>query len=676
MTKIRNHFSTALCFACIAALCFNAMSSDFMHGATDSGSTPVDLATVAGSKQGDRITQLEGLPGKNAAVTAIAVSNESITFANPVIPSEKVVESAGKVLRFHVWIKGDGITAAGNLWFDAPTVEFNLYDDFGTTLAKASSLFKTRGTFPWHCYYVDIALPQHLAISGKPATVISDDLQAMLSVDADIFDAADVNLKHPGLYLTLSCHSSEGTATFAGVSYEVLTAAQAADRTKWLDAESGTYAANPEYDELPAVLYFGLSGDQPWNFLKGNQAAPNLLTIEGLKKYIEDNGNDWFHLQKGIAMLPYLHLTASTLELATFEEGWLETLRSELAARQDADTGFWLANGVPNLFATEAIADNCFAPTSLKRADASPVPTPGQAAGPDAKLQFPEKIIDTLLACRVPATYGWNEFALQPSEFGGESRQNCVSLGATTAAMKLLAHAAACLDAADARREEAQKAIRQAYSYGLGTFLLPNRPGLWREDSTSAEPSSTGAFFLDFLNAAAALEHRVNPTLPKPNVEVLGETEKGIRVIWKNAIRKLVAVRIYAAPANVKPQFLTEKNICCFLQHEEAIPFRDEDPLVAARKICDAAFTEWAITPAAVGCDYLASKVGVLPKRLPIGKADKAFNAEPPAVVLYTVADNVGEEDTSIVFYAVGVNAYGECTDYIPLKAEEAGTDF
>ena len=517
---------------------------------------------------------------------------------------------------------------------------------------------------------MDLVLPQHLAISGKSATVLSDDLKAMLEAEADIFEGENVTINQPGLYLTLSCFSAEGTATFAGFSYEMLTAAQAADRSKWLDAATNTYAANPEYDELPAILFFGLNADQPWNFLKGNQVTQNLLTIEGLTQYINANGKDWFHLQKGIALLPYIHLTASTLELATFEEGWLEALQRELAALQDSETGFWLANGIPNLFATEAIVNNCFAPTTIKRADASPASTPGQAAGQDASLRFPEKIVDALLASRVPATPGWNDFALQPADLGGETRETVVSLGATTAAVKLLARAASLLDAGDPRRDEAQKAIRQAYNYAMGTFLLPNRIGLWREDSISAEPSATGAYFLDFLNATAALEHRVNPALEKPTVEVLEETEKGVRVLWKNASPKLCAVRIYAAPANVKPQYLTEKNICCFLQHDEATPLRGEDPLVAARKICDAAFTQWGITPETVGCSYLAAKINVLPKRLPVGKAGKAFNAEPPAVVLYTVADNVGEEDTSIVFYAVGVNAYGECTDFIPLKAE------
>ena len=103
---------------------------------------------------------------------------------------------------------------------------------------------------------------------------------------------------------------------------------------------------------------------------------------------------------------------------------------------------------------------------------------------------------------------------------------------------------------------------------------------------------------------------------------------------------------------------------------------RTEDPLVAARKIADAARTEWNLTPDAAGCDYLAAKVSVLPKRLPLGKAEKSVNVDPPAVTLYTVADNASTEDTSIVFYAVGVNAYGECTDYLPLNGEGPSGDF
>ena len=669
MKKLHFQLITALCVSCIMA----AVAGDFMHGSKDTDATALNLTELAGQGQIELVDS-QGLPDGAKGSGVVTLANQTLTFKNPVISNEKISELAGKTLRFHIWIKADGVTAK-NLWFDAPTVTFDLYDDYGVTLAHASSLFKTRGTFPWHCYYVDVTLPQHITISGKAANALSDDLQAMLDAAGDAFDDTTVDLAQPGLYLTLSC-LGEGTATFGGLSYEVMTAKQLADHSKWLDAASGTCAPNPEYDELPVILYFGVAPDRPWKFLEGNNAFGSLLTNQGLRDYIEANANDWFHLQKGIAMLPYLHATASLLELApAFEDGWLDTLRFELTARQDPVTGFWSVNGTPNLLATEAIASNCFMPTSLKRADVSPSLTPWTAAGDNVTLPHAGEIIDTLLKNRVENTPAWNEFCLQPAEFGGLSRDTAVSLAATTAAVKLLAQAAAALPAGDPRREDARNAVKQAYSYAMATFLLSSKPGLWREDSIAGEASATGAFFLDLLNATQALEHRVNPSLPLPNVEVLSENEKGIRVVWKDVPKALTSVRIYAAPANVKPQFLTEKNICCFIEREDAT-LRTEDPLIAIRKIVDAARTEWNLTPEAAGCDYLAAKVSALPKRLPLGKADKPVNVEPPAVTLYTVADNAGEEDTSIVFYAVGVNAYGESTDYIPLQSAEPSVDF
>jgi len=660
MRNLHSNLITALCFSCLVAI-----AGDFMHGSKDTDATAINLAELAGAGQVELI-QEKGLPDGAKGAGTIALSNQAITFKQPVIPNEKINEYAGKTLRFHVWIKADAVAARNNLWFDAPTVTFDLYDDYGGSLAHASSLFKTRGTYPWHCYYVDVTLP-HFSISGKSAVTLSEDLQSMLDAAGDVFEDTATSLTQPGLYLTLSVQG-EGTATFGGLSYEVVSAKQLADRSKWLDEHSGTCAPNPEYDELPVILYFGVAPDRPWNFLNGNHAFQSLLTVDGLRKYVEANANDWFHLQKGIAMLPYLYETATLLELApAFEDGWLDALRDELAMRQDPVTGFWTVNGIPNLLATEAIASNCFMPTSLKRADVSAVATPWTAAGANATLPHAAEIIETLLANRVENTPAWNEFVLQPAELGGLSRNTAVSLPATTAAVKLLAQAAAVLPAGDPRRAQAQTAIKQAYAYGLGTFLLPTNNGLWREDSISANASTSGAFFLDFLNATAALEHRVNPALPQPTVEVVSETEKGLRVVWKDAPKSLVGVRIYAAPANVKTQFLTEKNIACFIQREDAT-LRTEDPLVAARKIVDAARTEWNLTPEAVGCDYLAAKIAALPKRLPLGKLDKPVNVEPPPVTLYTVAENEGDEDTSIVFYAVGVNAYGECTDYIPLS--------
>ena len=669
MPKFSLQLTTALCFSCIIAI----LAGDFMHGAKDTGATALNLAELAGADQASLI-QSEGLPDDAKGTGLIVLSNQSITFKNPVIANEKIGDFSGKILRFYVWIKADGLVAK-NLWFDAPTITLDLYDDYGATLVHTSSLFKTRGTYPWHCYYVDVKLPQHITISGKAANALSDDLQALLDAAGDTFGDGDVTLTQPGLYLTLSA-MGEGTATFGGISYEVITAKQFADHSKWLDSASGTCAPNPEYDELPVILYFGVAADQPWKFLEGNQAFGSLLTIDGLRDYVEANCNDWFHLQKGIAMLPYLYTTASLLELTpAFEDGWLDALRNELLARQDFATGFWTVNGIPNLLATEAIASNCFMPNTLKRADISSAQTPWTAAGDSAVLQHPAEIIKTLLANRVEGLPAWNDFFMQPPEFGGLSRDTAASLSATTAAVKLLAQAASLLPAADPQREEAKEAIKQAYTYAMGTFLLPSRPGLWREDSISAAPSDSGAFFLDLLNATSALEHRVNPALPAPTIEILSEDERGIRVVWKDVPKNLNSVRIYAAPANVKPQFLTEKNICCFIEREDA-SLRTEDPLVATRKIADAARTEWNLTPEAIGCDYLGAKVTALPKRLPLGKAEKPVNVEPPAVTLYTVADNADEEDTSIVFYAVGVNVYGECTNYLPIKGEEPGVDF
>ena len=675
MTKIRFHLICLFsCLFALAMLTRDVFASEYMHESKDTDATALNLSELAGKGQAELILS-EGLPENAKGGGLLALSNESVQLKNPVLPHNVVMENLGKTIRFHIWIKAEDVKAENNLWFASPTVTFQLFDDYGTQLVNVSSLFKTRGTYPWHCYYIDVKMPRRLQLTGKAANALSDELQELLSDNDDFFGDNVGAITKPGFYVTFSNYSS-GTAWFGGLSYEILTDANAKNRSKWLNAQSGSNAPNPEYDELPIILYYGIPSDHPWNFLSGNQAFQSILTNAGLREYLATNRDDWFHLQKGIAMLPYIYTTANALKLCPgFEDGWLDTLRNELIAMQDSNTGFWTVRGIPNLLATEAIASNCFSPMSQRRADVSSTPTPWHSVAEDATLPHAREIIDTLLANRVEGTAGWNEFLLQPSEFGAFSRDNSVSLGATAAAVKLLVLAANTLPPADAQRAKAQVAVRQAYSYAMEKFVLGSgtQPGLWSESTTAAsDVSRSGAFMLDLLNAVPVLEHRVNPSLPPPHVELMSENDKGIRVIWrgKDAPRDLVAVRIYSSRANVKTFSLTEKNICCFIERPDA-PIYNEDPLVAAFRIVEAARTEWGLTPEAAGCDYLAAKMALLPKRLPIGRAEKAVNVEAPAMVLYTVADDNSDEDTSIVYYAVGVNSYGETTDYIPIKAND-----
>lgn len=663
MKKPNFHFIASLCFLCAVAFFSQfAVASEYMHNSKDDNANELNLAEIADSSQAEFIVS-EALPENAKGKGVLALTNQSVQLKNPVLSNNTVLENLGKILRFHIWIKAEDIKT-DNLWFGSPTVTFQLFDDNGNQLVNASSLFKTRGTYPWHCYYVDVKLPAQIQLTGKATNALDDDLQALLESNDGLFGESAGSMNKPGLYVTFSSLGT-GTAWFGGLSYDVLTAAQVAvARKDWMDELSGTNAPNPEYDELPMILYYGISADKPWKFLE----EQNLLTNQGLYNYLEANRNDWFHLQKGFAMLPYLYTTASTLQLCPeFESGWLETLRGELTSLQDPETGFWTVNGIPNLLATEAIASGCFSPMSQKRSDVSSVPTPWNSIGAKFTLPYAGAIIDTLLANRVVGTVGWNEFMLQPKEFGERTRDNSISLGATTAAVKLLLQAANALPAGEPRRTTALEAVKKAYEYVIATFVTSNPAGLWRESTTATDISATGAFLLDFLDAVPVLEHRVNPALPAPTVDVISEHDKGIRVVWKNPPSELVAVRIYGTRANVKTLSLTEKNICCFIERRSDA-LRYEDPLVVARKIVDAARTEWKITPEDVGCNYLAGKVSQLPKRLPMGKAEKTINVDAPAMVLYTVADDSGDEDTSIVFYAVGVNAYGETTDYILLQ--------
>ncbi|MBR6470544.1 MAG: hypothetical protein IKS83_01985 [Victivallales bacterium] len=678
MTKIRFHLLSVLCLSCVLTWFHGVvLASEYMHQVQENNATGLDLSNLVGKSQGG-LLQEEGLPERAKGNGVLSLHDQRVRLSNPVLPNSEIQKALGRVLRFHIWIKAEDIDAGGNLWFGAPTVTFSLFDDNGNKITQVSSLFKTRGTYPWHCYYVDVPMPRQIMLTNQSAAANSE--QAQLEALAEIIDFQENgDESKPGFYVTFSCYGS-GTAWFGGMSYEELTTAQAANRDKWLDSATNTSAPNPEYDELPVILYYGLPADKPWKFLSGNNAFRSILTIQGLKEYLEASRNDWFHLQKGVAMLPYLYVTASKLQLCPegkqFEDGWLDALEEELLGWQDPETGFWTVNGVPNLLVTEAIASNCFSPMSQERADQCAVPTPWHSVADGVTLPHADKIIETLLSHRIMGTSGWNEYMLQPAELGGTKRDTMVSLGATTAAVKLLILAASTLPAEDARRKSALDEAKRAYLYATKTFLKGNKPGLWRESTAATDISTTGAFLLDLLDVVPLLEsHRANPDLPKPTIEVAedSESDEKIQIRWKNPQRELVSVRIYGTRANVDAQTLTEKNICCIIEQANA-----EDPLMTAKRIVEAANTEWGITPAAVDCHYLAAKVALLPSKVLVVRTDSKkpfFQIEPPSVVRNTVVDEDSSADTSIVYYAVGVNAYGETTGFIPLNGEATAED-
>lgn len=666
-------------------------SSLYMHNIKGQGE-PVDLGQLLDAAT-QKLVEQDSAAVSDGRVkgTVVTISgNQSVMFPRRIVSNDVINQNNGRTIRFYVWICGEEIEASGNLWLGAPAVRIFLNDANGNHLAGAESLFKTRGTYPWHCYYIDFAVPknaqlpandsaveQEASAAGQVAAVaedgIDDDFDALFS-ELGLDDgnaAAQRPVTASGLYLELSCRGG-GRAHFGGLNYEVLPAGYSDRRDSMRDAASGTYAPNPQYDELPMMLMYGLDADAPWKFMDGNNAFESLKSRDGLDSYLDKNHGDWLQMQYGIAKLPYIYVTGRALKLADgFESGWLDHLNEKLNAYQDDKTGLWVCGGSPNIAVSAAIVNGCYSPASRKRSDVKSEATPWNAAGDHAKLHFADRIIATLLKCRIDGTAAWNRFCLQEGEFSGNADRRTPDLATTTAAMQLLARAAEQFSPADRQYGEAQNAIRDAWYYCAENFVMPSKNGLWREKADDLMPSRSGAFFFDLIESTRLLEQRVNPSLQAPAItatRIVGDREQ-LAIEWDGKGAGIVAIRIYCAGGQANKELLTDKNLIGIIE-KQAGTFSAGDPYVTIRTIAESARRHWGITPAVMGASYLEEKLNAISRKIAIGVAGKKLTVQPPSELLYQEEDDGGSEDT-LKFYLAGVNSYGEITAFTEIATEK-----
>ncbi|MCQ2396391.1 MAG: hypothetical protein MJ106_01685, partial [Lentisphaeria bacterium] len=352
-------------------------------------------------------------------------------------------------------------------------------------------------------------------------------------------------------------------------------------------------------------------------------------------------------------------------------------LQTELEAIQDPNTGFWMINGVPNLFVTEAIASQCFSPKKLIHAEQNGAETPWNAVGPDSVLRYGRNIIRTLLAARVPNTPAWNSFAMQPKEMGGFQRDNKTELKATSAAVKLLAQAITTISIEDPEYAQAVDAIQKAYEYAIANFVLKSGY-LWSENNLSGAPAASAEGLLELINASKALETRINDELPTPVIVCKRREAAGLgkaTITWANPEKGLDAVRIYAAPAEFNPKFLNEKYLIGVIEKPNALP-KNQDPLMLAIRLVNAGKNKWGVAPEELNADYLAEKTANAAQFLGKKRLTAAVAGEKPVTMNVSSPMGFGYDESevgnvTIKLYAVGVNASGETTHCISLDAED-----
>ncbi len=666
----------------------SASGSLYMHNVKAHGEL-IDFGSLLDNATAKYKSSTEGAvaPDGTKLGTVLTVSDSDIAILPArVLKNSFINENNGRTIRFFIWIAAEDVDAKNDLWIGAPSVRLLLNDNYSNVIAKAESQFKTRGTYPWHCYYIDFDIPKNTELAEEEPAAAAQVAEASTSEedgdDLDVGDLMDVlvgnddqqrSVSANGLHIELACLSG-GKAHFAGLSYELLPVGYSEKRESWLDASTGAYAPNPQYDELPMMLMYGLGNAHQWNFLNGNKAFASLKKISGLQEYIAKNSHDWFQMEYGIAHLPYLYTAGTTLKLAEgFEDGWLDALNKELDALQDPTTGLWLCNGSPNILVSAAIVNGCYTPYERKRSDVKREATPWTATSKDVKLHYADKIINTLLDCRLEGGV-WNRFCLQNTEFDPTVNTTAADLAATTAAMQLLGRAMEEFTVADKAYIDAQNAMREAWLYCLDNFMMKSQFGIWRDSIESTVASKNGAYFLELIEATRVLEQRTRSSLALPASltakKIPGDVQE-VQVKWDGDGNDIVSLRIYCATADTTKELLSEKHLIGVIEKTPKI-MTGKDPYIAVRTIVEAARKNWGVTPEKVGAKYTDAKMKSIPRKLTHSAAGKLVLIKAPNEMVY---DNEADNNSGIKFYIAAVNSYGEHSPFTEITVPDQSSD-
>lgn len=638
----------------------------FMHGFRDHQAIPIAWQQLFNNNNGadkwiDSEQSLRNEMKQSDFPVLLLEGEKILLFPKPIFDIHTLAGLKGRKLRFYVWIKAEDCGGNRGLWDASPTLTLSLKDSLNNLISTESSLFKTRGTFPWFCYHMEISIPALLNTDLLDKKIL-DDIDGFEDLDFDLsefFEAFESLIPElpdgGGLYLTIS-NLGGGKVWFSTLSWELVENKNTPPISDWADPVSGSRAPNAFFDELPMHLFFGLDAKKNWSFLSGNQNSPNITTVEGLGSYIDSVNSDWFHMQYGVALLAYLQQTGTILQQCdSFDSNWLDKLNESLLALQNSETGLWQANKHDNLLVTHAIAKHSFNPKTLQRSDKEQEETPwlsiNNAGIPNSSILLNSLLQSRLRNTRTGRLEGWSRYVFQAEEFSTSSKSQFNDLATSSAAVQLLAMIASQTNN-EAERMAAQTAIKEVWSFAVNNLLTADY--LWRQNDLSASVSSS-AFFFPLLEASQWLEKKINPNLKVPELESRRISAEQLHLHWLDKNPQFASIRLYAAKAELEVDKINEKHLVMIINRDEN-HFHGCDPLYNLRKLAVAAARRWGISLEKEGASYLAEKLAML--------SEKLIFADSGRELIYSAQATSSEnEDEELQYYFSAVTSYGEMTE-------------
>ena len=541
----------------------------FMHGLSDEAAQPLSWEPLLSRDQRKLLSdvRVRTLVKHSDLYSLCLPGGTTVTPERPLLSLPELAPNVGSWLRVFVWLSGEGTGEGGPLWESAPRMSLVLRDGSGAVAARADGVFRTRGTFPWFCYHVELQIPMGLStVETGPGG---------------------------GLFVELA-NPTSGSAWFCTPSYSFLGSAEAQALlgplpSDWADPRLGTFAPNPDYDELPMHFLLGLPQRRglAWNFMNGNAQFETLAFRRNLDRYLDRAKDDWLHWTHAIPSLLYMHNVARPLGLTIdFEPRWDELLAERLAAAQDPRTGLWPAAGRGNLMVTYLVASQCFAPTSLAHPGEDTVETDWQAVGKRALPRAVELAKSLLAAQRRDGgtLAGWNKYAFQGDDLIAASRDNVAfDLRCSAAAAHLLALCRPQLPPDLAA--QAEQALAAAYAYAAAN-VMNQTTWLWHADERQ-QGLLLSPLAYTFLEASRALDARFSASpaaLPGASFTL---KDARLRIQAARLPEKTVALRVYELLPDQRPETLRDIQLLAIVQRPNPAP-ATSDPLCLLRQFAAA----------------------------------------------------------------------------------------
>ena len=643
----------------------------YMHGILDNAATPVAWQALGVT---DKLLDADATldtPVKSSNLPALQLTAPArLDVQTPLLNAQALYENRGNTIRIFYWLKAENTGKNAPLWTAAPQLAAYIQNASGTVIASQEAFAKTRGTFPWFCYHLDVQIPHDIPKpSAKPLPAAEKAEENKLADDLLMDDEPEqASFRHfpnaQGLFLSIS-NTASGTAWFSTVSWQKLPMKDSMENTRKLrfHPRLNTLAPNAEYDELPMHLFFGLASKGTWTWAKGTKTFPSIITRDALVKQFQYALTDWSYMLHAVPYLASFVNNGRLLKtMPDFEDGWEDTLLEQLAAAQDPATGMWGANGRPNLFVTHAIAQNCFLPDLSYRIGGD-IKTPWLAIHNNTLPKAPE-IVRTVLNARNTAngrTTGWNNAVFQENRLPADFSYSPCDITASCAAIHLLNQALPYVHN-DQVEAEAWAAIRDTRDFILANMVRSD--GLWFAKAKDRLPS-TPAMFFPLLDNSGWLDVHVNESLPAPKLTALVDTvDEKMKFTWDNAkLDDFVSLRVYIAPQSIPNEKLTPKYLAAILlKRSTGSPLRT-DPLIAADTIVGAALHKWVYTPAADGAVIFAKRLAEKPKKLPVFHS---FN---------DITVKLAQAEKTQTIRIAAINASGEHSPFLVMEEKIPGTN-